>query len=124
MDVHDRYCQVAILDDDTDNPEECRIRAERADCDAVRSLSGDSSGSRRASADHPAEEAFRTHQIYTLYVTVAEQAGADPLSEDRVYRLLKEQSFLRMTESNHTGGGQGEGSYLEHRLLRDPEVVI
>ena len=31
MDVHDRYCQVAILDDDTDNPEECRIRAERAE---------------------------------------------------------------------------------------------
>jgi len=70
------------------------------------------------------KEAFRTHQIYTLYVKVAEQAGADPLSEDRVYRLLKEQSFLEVTESNHTGGGQGEGSYLEHRLLRDPEVVI
>ncbi|MEF8975271.1 MAG: hypothetical protein V5A21_03470 [Halapricum sp.] len=31
MDVHDRYCQVAILDDDTDNPDECRIRAERAE---------------------------------------------------------------------------------------------
>nr|WP_232794455.1 MULTISPECIES: hypothetical protein [Haloarcula] len=74
--------------------------------------------------DNPEQEAFRTHQIYTLYLKVAEQAGADPLSEDRVYRLLKEQSFLGVTESNHTGGGQGEGSYLEHRLLRDPEVVI
>jgi len=31
MDVHDRYCQVAILDDNTDNPEECRIRTERAE---------------------------------------------------------------------------------------------
>jgi len=74
--------------------------------------------------DNPAQEAFRTHQIYTLYLEVAKQAGADPLSEDRVYRLLKEQSFLGVTESNHTGGGQGEGSYLEHRLLRDPAVVI
>ena len=31
MDVHDRYCQVAILDDDTNNPEERRIRTERAE---------------------------------------------------------------------------------------------
>ena len=31
MDVHDRYYQVAILDDVTDNPEKCRIRAERAE---------------------------------------------------------------------------------------------
>ena len=29
MDVHNRYCQVAILDDDSTNPEECRIKAER-----------------------------------------------------------------------------------------------
>jgi cell division control protein 6 len=75
-------------------------------------------------ADNPAEEAFRTHRIYTLYVQLAEREGADPLSEDRVYRLLKEQSFLGVTESNHTGGGQSEGSYLEHRLLRDPEIVM
>jgi len=31
MDVHDRYCQVAILDDDTTEPEERRIRTERAE---------------------------------------------------------------------------------------------
>ena len=31
LDVHDRYCQVAILDDNTDNPEERRIRTERAE---------------------------------------------------------------------------------------------
>jgi len=36
MDVHDRYCQVAILDDDTDNPDECRIRAERAELESSR----------------------------------------------------------------------------------------
>jgi cell division control protein 6 len=75
-------------------------------------------------ADNPAQDAFRTHRIYKLYVDVAGQAGADPLSEDRVYRLLKEQSFLGVTESNHTGGGQSEGSYLEHRLLREPEIVV
>lgn len=31
MDVHNRYCQVAILDDDSTDPDECRIRAERAE---------------------------------------------------------------------------------------------
>ncbi len=75
-------------------------------------------------ADNPEQNGFRTHQIYTLYTRIAEQAGAAPLSEDRVYRLLKEQAFLGVTESNHTGGGHGEGSYLEHRLVRDPEMVI
>ena len=75
-------------------------------------------------ADNPGQAAFRTHRIYELYVILTEQDGVDPLSEDRVYRLLKEQSFLGVTESNHTGGGQGEGSYLEHRLLRDPEIVV
>lgn len=29
MDVHKRYCQVAILDDDSTNPDECRLRTER-----------------------------------------------------------------------------------------------
>jgi len=29
MDVHNRYCQVAILDDDSTDPEECRIKAQR-----------------------------------------------------------------------------------------------
>jgi len=72
----------------------------------------------------PEEEAFRTHRVYDLYNRIAEQEGSSPLSEDRAYRLLKEQAFLGVTESNHTGGGQGEGSFLEHRLLRDPEIVI
>lgn len=75
-------------------------------------------------ANNPPQEAFRTHRIYELYVTLAESEGADPLSEDRVYRLLKEQSFLGITESKHTGGGQSEGSYLEHRLLRSPDIVV
>ncbi|MFC4550051.1 MULTISPECIES: Cdc6/Cdc18 family protein [Halorussus] len=68
--------------------------------------------------------AFRTHEIYTCYERLVEQEGSTPLSEDRVYRLLKEQSFLGITESNHTGGGPGEGSYLEHRLMGDSQVVV
>jgi cell division control protein 6 len=75
-------------------------------------------------ADNPEQEAFRTHRIFTLYTKLVEREDSGPLSEDRVYRLLKEQSFLGITESNHTGGGQGEGSYLEHRLLREPEIVM
>ncbi len=75
-------------------------------------------------ADNPEQDGFRTHRVYTLYTRIAEQAGAAPLSEDRVYRLLKEQAFLGVTESNHTGGRQGERKYLEHRLVRDPEMVI
>ncbi|CCQ33136.1 cell division control protein 6 [Halorhabdus tiamatea SARL4B] len=75
-------------------------------------------------ANNPEQEAFRTHRIYDLYTRIVEREDATPLSEDRVYRLLKEQAFLGVTESNHTGGGQGEGSYLEHRLLRDPDIVV
>jgi cell division control protein 6 len=41
-----------------------------------------------------------------------------------VYRLLKEQSFLGITESKHTGGGMSEGSFLEHHLMQDSEIVI
>lgn len=43
---------------------------------------------------------------------------------DRVYQLLKEQSFLGVTESWHTGGGKSEGSYLEHRLIRSTDTVL
>ena len=68
-------------------------------------------------------DTFRTHEIYETYKRVVRQEGGDALSEDRVYRLLKEQSFLGIIESNHTGGGHGEGSYLEHRLLGDSQVV-
>jgi len=70
------------------------------------------------------QEAFRTPEIYEVYEKFAEQKGSDPLSKDRVYRLLREQTFLGITESHHTGGGRGEGSYLEHQLVRDPEIVI
>ncbi|ELZ25975.1 orc1/cdc6 family replication initiation protein [Natrinema limicola JCM 13563] len=67
---------------------------------------------------------FRTAEIYDLYTTIATQEGSDPLSHDRVRRLLKEQAFLGITESEHTGGGDREGSYLVHRLMRDPDIVF
>lgn len=67
---------------------------------------------------------FRTAEIYDVYEKIAQKEGLDPLTYDRVSRLLKEQSFLGITESEHTGGGLGQGSYLEHRLIRDPEIVL
>lgn len=67
---------------------------------------------------------FRTAAVYGTYEKIAKQAGTDPLSYDRVQRLLKEQAFLGVTESEYTGGGHGEGSYRVHRLLRSPEVVV
>ena len=66
---------------------------------------------------------FRTAEVYDTYEKIAGQVGATPLSYDRVQRLLKEQAFLGVTESEHTGGGHGEGSYRVHRLLRSPEIV-
>jgi len=68
-------------------------------------------------------EQFRTAEVYDTYETITEQVGATSLSYDRVQRLLKEQAFLGVTESEHTGGGHGEGSYRVHRLLRSPEIV-
>ena len=75
-------------------------------------------------ADNRGDGTFSTHEVYEAYCTLVETNGGDPLSEDRVYRLLKEQSFLGVTESEHTGGGHGAGSYLTHRLVRDPELII
>ncbi|WP_280537277.1 hypothetical protein [Halopenitus sp. POP-27] len=61
--------------------------------------------------------------ILRALALLTEQAGTSPLSDDRVQRLLKDQSFLGVTESEYTGGGHGEGSFRVHRLLRSPDVV-
>ena len=61
--------------------------------------------------------------MYDAYKNVATQSEATPLGYDRVQRLLKEQAFLGITESEHTGGGHGEGSYRTHQLLRSPTLV-
>jgi len=66
---------------------------------------------------------FRTAEVYDTHQQVAGHAGATSLSYDRVQRLLKEQAFLGVTESEYTGGGHKEGSYRVHRLLQSPEIV-
>lgn len=67
---------------------------------------------------------FSTNKVYTHYEDVCEEIDATILSEHRVYELLKEQAFLGVVESRRTGGGRGQGSYLEHRLVKDTSIVI
>lgn len=69
-------------------------------------------------------EMFRTAEVYDMYQRITEEANTAPLSYDRVQRLLKEQAFLGITESEHTGGGHSEGSYRVHKLIRDTELVV
>jgi cell division control protein 6 len=68
--------------------------------------------------------AFRTAEVYEAYTRVAERTDAGPRSYDRVQRLLNEQVFLGITETEYTGGGPGEGSYRIHRLMRRADVVV
>jgi cell division control protein 6 len=74
--------------------------------------------------DEGESEAFRTKEIYSLYEEMIEHEDGEPLKVDSVYRLLDEQSFLGIIEAEHTGGGREKGSYLEHTLLTDPEIVL
>jgi cell division control protein 6 len=76
------------------------------------------------SEENPNSEGFSTSRIYGRYQETAEKIDATILSEHRVYELLKEQAFLGVVESTRTGGGRGQGSYLEHRLVQDTEIVL
>jgi cell division control protein 6 len=69
------------------------------------------------------EDGFRTTQIYDIYKEICRQEGSDPLSLRRVRDLLKEHAFLDITEQSRHSGGSAEGSYTNHQLLEDPEVV-
>jgi cell division control protein 6 len=69
------------------------------------------------------DEGFRTTKIFDLYERICEQEGYDPLSLRRVRDLLKEHAFLDVVEQTRNSGGSAEGSYTEHTLLEDPEVV-
>lgn len=69
-------------------------------------------------------DAFSTSRVYERYKQTTEKVNAKTLSEHRIYELLKEQAFLGVIESTRTGGGRGEGSYLEHRLVQDTGVVL
>ena len=76
------------------------------------------------SEENPDTEGFSTSRIYDRYKTTVEKVDATLLSEHRVYELLKEQAFLGVVESTRTGGGRGQGSYLEHRLVQDTGIVL
>jgi cell division control protein 6 len=76
------------------------------------------------SEENPNSEGFLTSRIYERYHQTAEKIDATVLSEHRVYELLKEQAFLGVVESTRTGSGRGQGSYLEHRLVQDTEIVL
>lgn len=69
------------------------------------------------------QDRFSTSDIGREYKSLCDDVGLDPLSERRVYDLLKEQAFLGITEMNRTGGGRAQGSYMEHHLVEDPTIV-
>ncbi|CCQ36682.1 Orc1-type DNA replication protein [Natronomonas moolapensis 8.8.11] len=69
-------------------------------------------------------EEFRTTEVYETYEAICESEVSDPLGLDRVRDLLRELSFLEITESNKTGGGRGRGSYTLHTLMNSPEAVF
>lgn len=75
------------------------------------------------SLDNPTEGGFRTSRIYDIYKQICRQNDSDSLSSRRVRDLLKELSFLDVLEQNRQSGGSAEGSYTDHRLLEDPEVI-
>ena len=75
------------------------------------------------SLDNPNEEGFRTTTIYDVYEEICRQNGSDSLSLRRVRDLLKEHAFLDVTEQTRRSGGSAEGSFTEHQLLEDPQVV-
>ena len=74
--------------------------------------------------ENPKADGFSTSRIFERYKETAKKIDATILSEHRVYELLKEQAFLGVVESTRTGGGRGQGSYLEHRLVQDTGIVL
>lgn len=70
------------------------------------------------------KDEFPTSEVYSYYKLITDREGMDPLKKDSIYRRLDEQAFLGVTESKHTGGGKGKGSYLVHSLVTEPDVVI
>jgi len=75
------------------------------------------------SLDDPGADGFRTTRIHDAYEQICRQESSDPLSLRRVRDLLKEQAFLDVIEQSRHSGGSAEGSYTNHKLLEDPEVL-
>lgn len=69
------------------------------------------------------DEGFRTTRVYDVYEQICRQEGSNSLSLRRVRDLLKEHAFLDVIEQSRHSGGSAEGSYTEHTLLEDPEMV-
>lgn len=65
-----------------------------------------------------------TGEIYRVYEDICQIEGMSVLSRQRVLELLKEWAFNDITENKYTGGGMGEGSYREHTLMHDTEMVL
>jgi cell division control protein 6 len=112
--------------------ESCVTQArERAETDRLRELVRGSTPHSRyvlqaltaLSLDEPEAGGFRTTRIYELYERICEAEGSEALSLRRVRDLRKEQAFLDVIEQSRKSGGSAEGSYTEHRLLENPEVV-
>ena len=69
-------------------------------------------------------DSFSTGELYDAYCIVAEIAVGESLTHQRILDLMKKWTLPEITESRHTGGGKGQGSYRTHRLLHDPDVVM
>ncbi|EMA08709.1 AAA family ATPase [Haloarcula sp. JP-Z28] len=132
-----RYAGEIAQSSDTDTvPEEFVVQArERAETDRFRELiSGSTPHSRYVlqaltilSVDNVGNGAedigFRTTRVYDVYEEICRQESSDSLSLRRVRDLLKEHAFLDIIEQTRHSGGSAEGSYTEHQLLEDPDVV-
>lgn len=66
---------------------------------------------------------FKTVEIYDKYEEICAEIGLDILTKRRVHDLLREWEFLQVLSITRTGGGRGNGSYLEHQLVMDPSVI-
>lgn len=75
------------------------------------------------SLNEPDTDGFRTTRIYDIYREIARQEQSQHLSLRRVRDLLKEHAFLDIIEQSKHSGGSAEGSYTEHQLLEDPDVL-
>lgn len=69
------------------------------------------------------DEGYRTTRVFETYKQVCRQNQTDTLSLRRVRDLLKEHAFLDIIEQSRHSGGSAEGSYTEHKLLEDPDVI-
>jgi len=132
-----RYAgEIAQSSDMKTVPEDFVVQArERAETDRFRELiSGSTPHSRYVlqaltilsvdNADNSAEDiGFRTTRVYDVYEEICRQEGSESLSLRRVRDLLKEHAFLDIIEQTRHSGGSAEGSYTEHQLLEDPDVV-